>query len=176
MSSEWPIEETGTEYECPWFTVGYDDIRLPDGKTDRFYWIDRPKDAIAIVAVDGDSVVMVEQYRPRLSRRFLECPGGHIRAEETPYEAAARELREETGYVAGRFDVLTRYAPVSLMRYERSVVIARDLDLRDSDQDETEFIETRLVSTDRALELARTSPSTGWTLTALLEARVAGFI
>lgn len=59
--------------------------------------------AAALLALDGDHVLLVEQYRVPVSRRCLELPAGLIgdeHADDSPLEAAARELEEETGYRA----------------------------------------------------------------------------
>lgn len=57
--------------------------------------------AAVILAVDGDDVILVEQYRVPLGRTCVELPAGLVgdyEAEETIELAAARELEEETGY------------------------------------------------------------------------------
>ena len=43
-------------------------------------------------------LLLIRQYRPPVDRLVLEFPAGLVDAGETPAQAAARELREETGY------------------------------------------------------------------------------
>ena len=54
--------------------------------------------AVAVVALDGDEVVLVRQYRPVLEREMLELPAGKldVPGEDRP-TAARRELVEEAG-------------------------------------------------------------------------------
>jgi ADP-ribose pyrophosphatase len=62
--------------------------------------LERP-DSIVVVAVDGESIVVVRQTRAGATGRTLELPAGSIEAGETPEECAARELVEECGLAAG---------------------------------------------------------------------------
>jgi ADP-ribose pyrophosphatase len=62
--------------------------------------LERP-DSIVVVAVDGESIVVVRQTRAGAKGRTLELPAGSIEAGETPEECAARELVEECGLKAG---------------------------------------------------------------------------
>ncbi|MEO1489023.1 MAG: NUDIX hydrolase [Pseudomonadota bacterium] len=75
--------------------------------------------AAAIIALDDDAdgrrhVILVSQYRVPLSRFSLEIPAGLVGDDEgsegePTIEAAARELEEETGYRAGKLEVLGEF-------------------------------------------------------------------
>ena len=69
--------------------------------------------AAAIIALDGDHIILVEQYRVPLGRRCLEIPAGLIGdgedAGEAPLVAARRELEEETGYRAAEWEDLGEF-------------------------------------------------------------------
>lgn len=66
--------------------------------------------AAVVIAIDGDHVLLVDQYRVPLGRRCLELPAGLIDAGETAEDAAARELEEETGYRAATTVAIGEFA------------------------------------------------------------------
>lgn len=69
--------------------------------------------AVAMVAITDDrKIVLVEQFRYACGRKVLEIPAGKIDKGETdPLKAAVRELREETGYTAGKVKYLGKINP-----------------------------------------------------------------
>lgn len=58
-------------------------------------------ESVAIVALDGDDIVLVRQTRPGANGTTLELPAGCLEEGESPEQAAARELEEECGLAAG---------------------------------------------------------------------------
>jgi ADP-ribose pyrophosphatase len=72
-------------------------------------------------------VLCVEQYRPAIGALSLEIPAGRRESGETSEENAARELLEETGYVAGQLTPLGRlHAVPCFSTWEAELYLACD--------------------------------------------------
>lgn len=66
--------------------------------------------ASAVLAIEGDKVLLVRQHRfPH--GNVLEIPAGTLEKGETPLRCAFRELREETGHTAKKMIPLIKYYP-----------------------------------------------------------------
>ena len=85
-------------------------------------------------------------------------------------------MKEETGLSADELTLLSTYYPSATMRFQRGLVVATGLTAGEADPDEGEYIEWQFMPVEEAIESAKTSPTTGWTLTALLAAREEGYI
>jgi ADP-ribose pyrophosphatase len=55
------------------------------------------QDSVGIVALRGTRVILITQYRHAASKMLLEIPAGKIEKDETPTQAAVREMAEEIG-------------------------------------------------------------------------------
>ncbi|GLZ39146.1 NUDIX hydrolase [Actinokineospora sp. NBRC 105648] len=90
-------------YANAWMTVREDAIRRHDGSPGIYGVVDKPDYAL-VIPLDGERLMLVEQYRYPLGARRWEFPQGTApdRAELDAATLAARELREETGLAAGR--------------------------------------------------------------------------
>jgi len=97
---------------CGVFEVYRSRRRAQDGREADFFILDAP-DWVNVVPVlaDGESLLMVRQYRQGAEALTVEFPAGLIEAGETPQAAARRELAEETGYAAGSLRPIGTIAP-----------------------------------------------------------------
>jgi len=75
--------------------------RGPDGVEFERDYVDHPGAVAVVPVLDDGSIVLVSQFRTPLGRETLEIPAGVMDKQgESAIDAAARELAEETGYVA----------------------------------------------------------------------------
>ena len=96
-----------------WLSVRADDCRTAEGLAVAPYYVLEYPDWVNVVAVTReDQLVLVHQYRHALGAVSTELPAGSMDpGESDPLVTAARELREETGYVSGDLRIVARLAP-----------------------------------------------------------------
>ncbi|MEK7105559.1 MAG: NUDIX hydrolase [Patescibacteria group bacterium] len=94
-------------------------FHMPDGREDDFDIVTEGMAACILPFTPEGKVILTKQFRPGPEKVLLELPGGGIEPHETPEQAAARELLEETGY-EGRIEfvgISLHSAYSSLLRY-----------------------------------------------------------
>lgn len=95
------ITSRRTIFTTSWFSL--EEKQLSSGGEP--YFTLNCADYLSIVALNSnDELVLVRQYRPAVEAYTLELPGGHVELGETPLAGAARELTEETGYIANTIE------------------------------------------------------------------------
>lgn len=121
--------------------VARNETSCESGVTADFYICESGDWVIVIPEVDG-KFLMVKQWRHGENSLSIEFPGGVIDEGEEPLEAALRELKEETGYVAGKVTKLGQINPnPALFCNKVHVYLAEELKATGSQQlDDTEFI------------------------------------
>lgn len=88
--------------------VYHDTVELENGK-EAFREVIRHPGAVAVLALDGEEILLVRQYRYCIGQELLEIPAGKLKPGEEPLSAAARELSEETGSICGELIPLGKY-------------------------------------------------------------------
>lgn len=130
---------------------------------------------VAIAAVNSEGkIAMVEQFRKPFEDVILEVPAGKFNTpDEDHLEAAKRELREETGFTAGKWTFLTAMKPsVGYTTEELYIYLAEDLTAGETDFDDNEAIDDIMMDLDEAHKMAVSGKITdGKTLVAILLAK-----
>jgi ADP-ribose pyrophosphatase len=84
----------------PYFSVVKKQLNSYDGSSNQYYIVEFPHPAVGVLVTRGTEVLLIRQFRPIVNEYVWAIPSGGVSLEETPAEAAARELEEETGFRA----------------------------------------------------------------------------
>jgi ADP-ribose pyrophosphatase len=103
------IIEHKLHYQGRKFSFNVDRIELPNGVIGEWESIRHPGGALAVPITPDGQLVLVKQYRFPTRGRILEFPAGTLEVGEDPAETIAREIEEETGYRAGKWQKLGEF-------------------------------------------------------------------
>ena len=143
-----------TVYENPWIRFEAHDIVHPNGRPGEHGVVVNPV-ASAIVALDGADVVLSRQARFAVDRIVLEVVKGGATPGESALAAAQRELREEVGFHAARWDDLgDAYEIPSIVEQPVRIFLARSLAAVPAEPEDVETIEAVRMPFADALQAA----------------------
>ena len=103
-----PKTKSEVVFETPWFHIS---SKPAHGSRHPHYSIHAPDFVVVVATTAPGHLLLVRQFRPSVEGATLELPSGHVDPGETPEQAARRELGEETGYDAGRLELLATLSP-----------------------------------------------------------------
>lgn len=119
-----------------------DTMQIPNGTTAKWDFINHKGAAACVAVKKNGNLVMVRQYRNALERETIEIPAGGINPGEDMRLAALRELEEETGYKAGKFEfLLSIRTTVAFCNELIDIYLAEDLEEGEQHLDEDEYLE-----------------------------------
>ena len=140
----------------PWLTARRDKVELPDGRVIPEYYVLEYPDWVNVIAITKEGqFVMERQYRYAIDRICYEIPCGVAEKGETPLEAIQRELKEETGYGGGEWQLLMTLSPnpTSMTNMTFCFVAMGVEKISDQHLDETEDLTVHLMSQEDVWKL-----------------------
>lgn len=131
-----------------------DDALLPDGTVAKREIVEH-NGGVMVAPLDSEyNLYFVKQFRYPYMEVISELPAGKLEKGEDPFEAGKRELREETGAVAGKYISLGELYPTP--GYCGEIIrmyLATELSFGEQDTDEDEFLEVEKIPLDRAVQM-----------------------
>ncbi len=164
------VDRIETLLETKRFQVVRQTVTRPDGRTASVAYVVHPGSVAILPLVDDHHLCLIRNRRLTVGQTIVEIPAGTREPNETPLETARRELEEETGYRAAKWEELTQfYASPGILSERMYVFVARDLTPGEPRREENEEIENLVLSWDDALAMIdRGEVVDGKTIVALL--------
>ncbi len=146
---------TDIKFQGKIISTRVDTVELPD-KTLTKREVIGHNGGVGIVAVTDDKqIILVRQFRAGPHKVILEIPAGKLEKHEDPLTCGKRELLEETGYTANKFQRLTAfYGSPAILEEVIHVYLATELQSGESKPDKGEFVEHLKMPLEQAWRMA----------------------
>lgn len=152
------------------FRVVKQSVTRPDGTPASVSYVVHPGSVAILPLVDVDHLCLIRSRRLTVGQTLIEVPAGTREPGEPAEETARRELEEETGYSAAKWEELTQfYASPGILSERMYVYVASGLTAGEPRREANEEIENLVLSWDDALAMVdRGEIVDGKTIVALL--------
>ena len=138
------------------FDVQREKVIEPSGLEATRDIIVHPGSVVVLPVLPGGRIVLIRQYRHSVEQYLWELVAGRRDGEESFEEGARRELREETGYTAGRMRLLLDLFPSpGFLRENMAIFLATGLKKGAANPEPDEKITQTIVTLREALAWIR---------------------
>jgi len=144
-------------YDGPIFGIRRDEVIEPSGVRTTREVITHPGSVVVLPVLPDGRILLIQQYRHAAHQYLWELVAGRIDAGESPREAAARELIEETGYRAKSLRVFLYMFPTpGFLEEKMYILLAKGLTAGEAEPEEDEKIISRAYNRKKLEEMIRT--------------------
>jgi ADP-ribose pyrophosphatase len=149
------VERIRNVYTGRVLTLNLEEVRLPNGRVAELEIAHHPGGA-AVVAVDADGrVCLLRQFRHAAGGWLTELPAGKLDGGEPPLECARRELAEEAGVSARRWEKLGEFfSSPGVLTEVIHLFLARELAPAEAVPEDHEVLEAGWIPLQEAMALA----------------------
>lgn len=178
MKSEintWKTINSNLAFETPWIKVTKHNVINPSGKPGIYGVVSFKNLAIGVLPIDEEyNTWLVGQWRYPLNTYSWEIPEGGGPLNDDPLISAKRELKEETGIVAGKYRELTRMHTSNSATDELAIIyIAQDLTFTNPEPEENEDLQVKKVPFNTVFEMVMNGEITdSLTMIAVLKTKI----
>ena len=171
----WTTLQSEIKFETPWIKVTKHDVLNPAGKPGLYGVVSFKNIAIGILPLDKDHFTwLVGQWRYPLNEYSWEIPEGGGPHGVDPLLSAKRELKEETGFVAGKYTELGKIHTSNSVCDEYGILyLAQDLEHGEAEPEESEDLQIKKVHFDEAFQMVMDGRITdSLSMAAILKTRI----
>ncbi|MBR3714452.1 MAG: NUDIX hydrolase [Clostridia bacterium] len=143
-----------TIFEGKVITVKKLSVRLPDGKEGYREIVEHNGGVCIAPLTEDNKLIFVRQFRAPYQEETLEIPAGKLEKGEDHSEAWKRELKEETGCTARKYEYLgITYPTPGYCGEKLYLYLAKELTKSSQDLDDDEFLNVEEIEIEKALEM-----------------------
>ena len=151
------ILSSETIYDGPIFGVRRDQVLEPGGLRTTREVITHPGSVVVLPILPDGRILLIRQYRHATRQYLWELVAGRMDAAESPREAAAREMIEETGYRVKKLKIFLDVFPTPGFLEERMhILLAEGLTAGEAQPEEDEKITAKAFSRAQIEAMIRT--------------------
>jgi ADP-ribose pyrophosphatase len=177
IKSPWITLNREVKYDNPWIRVEEHKVINPAGGEGIYGTVNFKNRAVAIVALfeNGDTL-LVGQYRYPLQQYHWELPMGGAPEDESALSCAQRELQEETGFTAVKWQqILSMHLSNSITQEQGFTFIAEGLQPGQMALEDTEDISCQRVPFERVFQQVMAGEITdAMTVASIMKVRLLG--
>jgi 8-oxo-dGTP pyrophosphatase MutT (NUDIX family) len=153
-TNPWVKLDSELKYDNPWINLTEYKVVTPAGKEGIYGKVHFKNIAIGVIAIDAqDNTYLVGQYRFPLDLYSWEIPEGGCPDGTDWLASAKRELKEETGFEAGKWtEILKMHVSNSVSDEYAVVYVAEDLLAGEAEPEDTEQLSIKKLPFSEAVE------------------------